>query len=139
QRSGGWVVPTQARGGMPEHLDLLVTGGSAGAIEALNVLVRGLPPDLRAAIAIVVHMPPAPMSILPEVLNARGPLRARFPRDGDRLENGQIFVALPDHHLVIKKTGRVRVLPGPRQNRHRPAIDPLFRSAAHTYGTRTIA
>ena len=116
---------------------LVVIGASAGGIEALRDLVGGLPADFRAAIAVVLHTSPQSPGILHEILSRSGPLPALDPHDGERLKAGHIYVAPPDFHLVIEP-GRVRVTKGPRENRFRPAIDPLFRSAAQVFGPATI-
>ena len=116
---------------------LVVIGASAGGIEALRELVHGLPPDLATPIAIVLHTSPQAPGILHDILSRSGPLTAIAPADGERLHAGRIYVAPPDYHLLIEP-GRVRVTKGPRENRFRPAIDPLFRSAAQVYGPGTI-
>lgn len=117
--------------------DIVVIGGSAGAIEALHTIIIGLPPRLPATIFVVVHVPADFPSILPQILTRMGPLPAEHPIDNEAIRLGHIYVAPPDHHLTIED-GRVRVQRGPRENRHRPAIDPLFRSAAREYGSRVI-
>lgn len=126
---------------MPGH-DLIVIGGSAGAVEALSLLVAGLPPDLPAAVCVVVHQPAFAPSRLPEILDRAGPLPAVAARDGAPLTPGTVHVAVPDRHLLVVRdgdeTGRLRLTHGPRENRTRPAVDPLFRSAALAYGPRVI-
>ena len=112
-------------------------GASAGGMEALQKLVAPLPPDLPASIFVVWHLSPGARSILPSVLAKAGKLPAAMPKDGDRIERGRIYVAPNDHHLLIE-SGYIRVARGPKENRFRPAIDPLFRSAAYVYGTRVI-
>ena len=121
---------------MPGH-DIIVIGASAGGVEALMGVVRALPSDLPAALFVVLHIPPDGASALPHILAAAGQLPAAHPRDGDPIEHGRIYVAPPDHHLLVEE-GRVRVTRGPRENRYRPAVDPLFRSAARAYGSRVI-
>jgi two-component system, chemotaxis family, protein-glutamate methylesterase/glutaminase len=121
---------------MPGH-DIIVIGASAGGVEALRELARGLPSNLPAAVFIVLHVPPASPSLLPRILNNSGPLRARHATNGEAIERGRIYVAPPDHHLLVERD-RVRVVRGPKENRARPAADPLFRSAAHAYGTRVV-
>ena len=120
----------------PGH-DLIVIGASSGGIEALIALLGWLPADLAAALCIVVHTSPEAPGLLPAVLGRRTPLPVSQAIDGERLQAGHIYVARPDHHLLVE-SGRIRVTRGPRENRHRPAVDPLFRSAALTYGPRTI-
>ncbi len=121
---------------MPGH-NIIVVGASAGGVEAFITLVSSLPADLPAAVFIVLHIPAQSFSVLPAILTRSGPLVAFHPKDGDTIEQGKIYVAPPDHHLMISR-GSVRVVRGPKENRHRPAIDPLFRSAATTYKQRVI-
>jgi two-component system chemotaxis response regulator CheB len=116
---------------------LVVIGTSAGGIEALRAVADGLPDDFPAAIAVVVHTAPESPGVLHEILDRSGPLTAVNPRNLERLRPGQIYVAPPDHHLTIEP-GRVRVTKGPKENGFRPAIDPLFRSAAQVYGPAAI-
>ena len=121
---------------MAQH-DTVVIGASAGGIEALTTLVRGLPPDLPAALFVVVHIPPYAVSRLPEILSRAGTLPATHAVDGEPIRRGHIYVAPPDRHLLVRQ-GRVALSRGPRENHSRPAIDPLFRSAARAYGSRVI-
>jgi len=117
--------------------DIVVIGASAGGMEALQKVVGRLPADLPAAVFVVWHLSPGMKTILPSVLNKSGPLRAGHPRDGDRIEHGRVYVAPNDHHMLVEN-GYVRLTKGPKENRFRPAIDPLFRSAAYIYGPRVI-
>src|SRR5687767_6103725 len=117
--------------------DIVVIGASAGGMEALQKLVSRLPARLPASLFVVWHLSPGLKSILPSVLNKSGPLPAAHPQDGDRIEPGRVYVAPNDHHMLLEK-GYVRVTKGPKENRFRPAVDPLFRSAAYVYGPRTI-
>ena len=116
---------------------LVVIGASAGGIETLRELVAGLPRDFPAAICVVLHSSPQSPGVLGAILTRAGSLPAHNARDRERLEPGHIYVAPPDYHLVIEP-GRVRITKGPRENRFRPAIDPLFRSAAQVYGPAAI-
>jgi two-component system chemotaxis response regulator CheB len=117
--------------------DLIVIGASAGGVEALRVVISRLPCDLPATVLVVLHIPEGGPSALPAILRRVGLLPARHPRDGEPLRHGEILVALPNHHLTVLD-GVVRVTHGPRENGHRPAIDPLFRTAARWYGPRVI-
>lgn len=119
---------------MPGH-DIIVVGASAGGVETLKHLVRDLPRDLPAALMVVVHLSPQSPGFLPAILERAGALPARAPKDYEAIEPGQIYVAPPDRHLLVEQ-GTLRVVHGPKENRHRPAIDPLFRSAAWMYGPR---
>lgn len=112
-------------------------GASAGGVEALTTLARGLPADLPLAIAVVLHLPAGAESRLPEILARAGPLEAKPAEHGAAPERGVIHVARPDHHLVFSG-GRMFLLDGPRENGFRPGIDPLFRSAARDFGPRAI-
>src|SRR5688572_9621009 len=116
---------------------IIVIGASSGGIDALRSLVSALPADLPAPIAVVIHTSPQSPAVLHEILGRSGPLRAVKARNGLRLEAGTIYVAPPDNHLLIEP-GSVRLTKGPRENRFRPAIDPLFRSAAQVYGPAAI-
>ena len=121
---------------MPGH-DTIVIGASAGGVEALVKLVGQLPKNLPASIFIVLHIPAQSPSLMPGILTRSGPLVATHPDDDEEIKQGHIYVAPPDQHLLIER-GRVRVMRGPKENRHRPAIDPLFRSAAYIYGPRVV-
>ncbi len=122
--------------GMVGH-DIIVVGASAGGVEALAALAQGLPADLPAAVCVVIHMPATIESLLASILQRAGRLPAEQARDGLPLQPAHIYVACPDHHLMLAP-GYLRVVRGPRENRHRPAVDPLFRSAASIYGPRVI-
>lgn len=117
--------------------DIIVIGASAGGVEALSALVGGLPAELAAAVFVVVHFPPYGTSVLPEILARRGRLPVRHARDGEPIDCGTVYVAPPDWHLLVAR-GEVRLRRGPRENGHRPAVDPLFRTAAQAYGGRVI-
>jgi two-component system chemotaxis response regulator CheB len=92
---------------------------------------------LPAAVFVVLHIAPSGTSVLPAILTRRGNLPAVHATDGELVEHGRIYVAPPDYHLLLE-TDAVRVVRGPRENGYRPAIDPLFRTAARSYGGRVI-
>lgn len=116
---------------------LVVIGASMGGVEALSRLVADLPHDFAAAVCIVQHIRPLGESFLPAILDRAGPLPATHAIDGAELEAGHIYVAPPDRHLLVRD-GFMQTTHGPRQNRHRPSIDALFRSAASAYGPKVI-
>jgi two-component system, chemotaxis family, protein-glutamate methylesterase/glutaminase len=117
--------------------DIIVVGTSAGGVEALKVLTRGLPEDLPAAILIVMHSSPQGPYLLPRILAKAGPLDVAETIDGVPIEPGKIYVAPPDRHLLVKGSC-ISLSKGPKENRSRPAIDPLFRTAAAAYGPRVV-
>lgn len=116
--------------------DIVVIGASRGGFQVLKVLVGQLPPDLRAAVFIVLHIG-RHASVLPDLLTAWGPLTARYATHGETVERGTIRVAPPDRHLVLSE-GRIWLNDGAKENFARPAADPLFRSAAMEYGARVV-
>lgn len=120
------------------YKDIVVVGASMGGIEALQTLVRGLPEDFKGSVFIVLHTAPSSPNNLDRILGRAGPLPVRNARDWDPIELGQIYVAPADHHMLIERSGYVRLSRGPKENRFRPAIDPLFRSAARGYGRRVV-
>src|SRR5688572_17165326 len=120
----------------PKGRNIVVIGTSAGGLEALDQLVGQLPTNLPAAVFIVQHM---------AAHNSGEPLLRRLRRhqafqpklaeDGEWFKAGRIYIAAPDSHLLVKKS-TVLVTKGAAENRHRPGIDPLFRSAAVSHGAR---
>src|SRR5262249_4358801 len=114
-----------------------VSGGWAGGVEAVRQLVSCLPASFHAPIVVVLHLPAGGTSVLPSILDRVGPLPARPVQDGEELEPGTIYVAVPDCHVQIDDR-RIDLSGRPRENGPRPAIDPLFRTAAHTHRERTV-
>ena len=117
--------------------DIIVVGGSAGAIDVLKRIVNGLPHELGAAVFVVIHIPPTSPGRLPGILQRRASVRVAWAEDGESIEHGRVYVAPADQHLVLED-GQVRLTRAPRENHSRPAIDPLFRSAALAYGPRVV-
>jgi two-component system chemotaxis response regulator CheB len=117
--------------------DIVVIGASAGGVEALQQFVKGLPTKLEASIFVSIHFPERSTSVLPRILSRANTLPAIHAVDGESIVQGRIYVAPPDHHLLLSQN-RVRIIRGPRENGHRPAIDPMFRSAAIAFGPRVI-
>src|SRR4051794_32538250 len=101
--------------------DIIVMGASAGGMQALRRICAALPADLPAAVLIVWHTGPDSFGVLPEVLHECGPLPASFARHGEPIARGRVYVAPPDHHMVVAGQ-RVELNRGPRENRFRPAI-----------------
>ena len=117
--------------------DILVAmGASQGGVLALRKVISGLPGDFPAAILIVQHIGPEE-SELPSLLTEVGNLAATHAQNGERIRAGHIHVAPPNRHMIVAD-GRVELSRGPRENWARPAIDPLFRSAAEAYGKCAI-
>jgi two-component system chemotaxis response regulator CheB len=117
--------------------DIIVIGGSVGALTAVTKILRALPARLPAGIFVVIHTAPDAPGLLDKILTKAGPLPATYAVDGEPIRRGHVYVAPPDHHLLIKN-GHVRVARGPREHRFRPAVDPLFRTAAAVYGARVV-
>jgi two-component system chemotaxis response regulator CheB len=118
-----------------EHL--IVIGGSSGALDVLAEIVGALPATFPAPVCVVVHTSPDSPGVLDRMIARAGALPAKTVPGREWLVNGQVYVAAPDHHLLVEP-GRVMLGNGPRENLARPAIDPLFRSAAQVYGPRVI-
>jgi two-component system, chemotaxis family, protein-glutamate methylesterase/glutaminase len=133
--AGPGTAATERNG---HYRDIVVIGASAGGVQALDAVVERLPPELPASVFVVLHLGAGGRSVLPSILERMGELPAMVPDAQQEPERGHIYVAPPDRHLLLVGH-EVRLTGGPRENGHRPAIDPLFRSAARTYGPRVIA
>ena len=121
---------------MPGH-DIVVIGASSGGVDALIRVVRRLPAELDAAVFVVLHMSPTRPSALPAILARESVLPTVQATDGEPIQRGSIYVALPDRHLIVRP-GHLALTAGPSENRVRPSVDVLFRSAAVAYPGRTI-
>jgi two-component system chemotaxis response regulator CheB len=119
------------------NIDTIVLGASAGGVEAIGRLVSQLPAELPAAILIVMHFPQSATSVLPAILSRRGPIRASLAQDGEQPQLGHIYVAQPGRHLLLEPDG-MKLVMSAKENGTRPAIDPLFRSAAYSRGRRVV-
>ena len=117
--------------------DIVVIGASSGGLEPLMEIVAGLPADIEASLFVVVHVPAQATSQLPHILSRAGRLPAIHAQDGEAILPRHIYVAPPDYHLLLGHRS-LRIVRGPKENNHRPAIDPLFRSAARAHAARTI-
>lgn len=117
--------------------DIIVFGASAGGIEAVTAVTTALPREIAASIFVVVHTAAYHASLLPSLLRDKGPFPATHAIHGEKIVSGHIYVAPPDNHMTLHDDA-IRVVRGPKENGHRPAVDPLFRSAARVYGARVI-
>lgn len=117
--------------------DIVVIGTSAGGVHALNQLIEHLPKYIDVSFFVVLHLAPFAHSSLPDILNRHSHYKALHPRDGEKIKPKHIYIAPPDYHLLIED-GHVMVKKGPKENRFRPSIDALFRSAAYSCGNRVI-
>jgi two-component system chemotaxis response regulator CheB len=112
-----------------------VIGASAGGVEAVPRLLGSLSPEIGAAFFVTLHVSPQSTSLLPTIISRKGRLPAVHPKNGAPIRPGHVYVAPPDYHLVLEPDV-IRLVHGPKENGHRPAIDAMFRSAAKSYGDR---
>lgn len=117
--------------------DIIVIGASAGGVEVLRTLVSELPKDFAASLFVVVHTAKSSPGLLVPILERAGSLRATYVKNRQQIQPGHIYMPFPDHHLILEH-GTVCATRGPKENLFRPAVDPLFRSAAYTYRARVI-
>jgi len=123
-------VSSQAR-------DIVVIGASAGGLEAIKVLVTALPSTFSGSVFIVIHLAAGAQSTAAKILDRASDIEVTAPADNTPIVPGRVYVSSPDRHMLLE-SGRIRIVRGPKENRHRPAIDPLFRSAAWAYGPRVV-
>jgi two-component system chemotaxis response regulator CheB len=117
---------------------IVVIGVSAGGMDALSRLVAQFPANFPAPIFIVQHISPdARSELLVRTLNQHSKLECMEALNGEEFKSGCIYVAPSDHHMMLGED-KILITKGARENRSRPAIDPLFRSAAVAYGNRVI-
>jgi len=119
----------------PHNHDIVVIGASAGGLEAARELLRVLPGSVRAALFVVMHV--GTRSYLAEILDKASALPVKSAVNGEPIEVGRVYVAPPERHLLLHDR-HILLRRGPRENMARPAIDPLFRSAAASFGGRVI-
>lgn len=117
-------------------MGIIVIAASAGGLDPVCRIIAALPVPCSAAVFVVVHIGPHP-SVLPLLLRSNGQHPASFAEDGALIEAGRIYVAPPDHHVVLG-ADRIRLERGPKVHHTRPAADPLFTSAAETHGQRVM-
>lgn len=118
--------------------DIVVVGASTGGIQALKVLAGGLPAGLRSSLLVVQHTGAGSPETLDRILAPASPLAVSYAADGERVAPGRIYLARADFHLLVESSGRMRLVRGPKENSFRPAIDPLFRSAALAFSRRVV-
>jgi len=131
------IAPPGTPGGERVNRDIVVVGASAGGIEALQQLAHGLPSKFAGSMFVSVHFPEHGTSVLPRILSRAGALPAQHASDGESIVAGRIYIAPPDFHLLLAPNV-IRLIRGPKENGNRPAIDPMFRSAAVAFGQRVI-
>src|SRR5262245_33325944 len=115
------------------NIRIVVIGGSSGSLRPIKTIVSDLPADFGAAVFIVQHVSQVLPSRLVKILSEKSALPVSHAIDQETITPGQIYVGMPDHHLVIER-GRLRLQQSPRDVWHRPSINMLFRSAAAAYG-----
>ena len=117
--------------------DIITIGASAGGVQALKSLASQLPAEFDAAIFVVIHLAARAPTYLADILNRAGPVSAVTATDGAPIRPRMIYVASPDHHLLVANE-HMHLSRGPKEGRYRPSINVTFRSAAMAYGDRVI-
>ena len=120
-----------------KEFSVIVIGASTGGLTPVRTIAEALPARCKAAIAVTIHVGPYP-SVVPEILNWHGKLPAAFGRDGELFNPGRIYVAPPDCHMLFQEPSIIRLDRGAKVHATRPAIDPMFASAARLYGRRVV-
>lgn len=123
------------------NFPVIAIAASVGGLKALSVILSGLPANFPAAIAIVMHLPPDHKSLLAEILNLRTPLVVKEAQTGDSLSPACVFIAPPNHHLLVGKNGSLKLSSVQAEKIHfaRPSAEPLFASVAEVYQKKAIA
>jgi two-component system, chemotaxis family, protein-glutamate methylesterase/glutaminase len=114
-------------------------GASAGGLAAVRTVLEGLPSDLPASVVVVLHLMPDHPSYLAEILHRTSPLPVVQAEDGQQLEPGNVYVAPPDNHLVVRAESRVALEQSPPVRFVRPSIDLFLGSLAESYDGRAVA
>jgi two-component system chemotaxis response regulator CheB len=123
---------------MTRAVDLVVIGGSAGAIDVLRQVLRELDADFAPAMAVVVHLPADSTSLLPSIFERAGGPRMKFAEDKESIQGGTVYFATPDYHLLVERGRTFALSQDDRVHYSRPAIDVLFETAAEAYGERLL-
>lgn len=131
------LSPCIPKEGQSMKHDMVAIGASAGGVEALKTIVSALPHDFPASVFVTLHTAPAGPALLAQILGNSSPLPVVMTNRTEEIRPGQIYVAPPNLHLIVKR-GFVANHFLPKENGTRPAIDPMFRSAAHSYSRRVI-
>jgi len=121
-----------------DHPDIVVIGASAGGVAALRTVLGGLPKGFPATVFVVMHVAPESPDVLARLLDDVAALPVMTATDGGTFRPGEVWIAAVDRHLAVERD-RMMVTRGPRENRHRPSVDVLFRSAALSHGPRAIS
>jgi two-component system chemotaxis response regulator CheB len=122
-----------------KSLDVVVLVGSAGGIKPMESVLEGLPPDLDAAVVVLLHLMPQHPSVLAAILARRTAMRVKQAEDGDVLESGHVYVAPPDAHLLVNADGTLSLDHSPLVHHVRPSADTLLHSLAKNYEGRCLA
>src|ERR1051326_2676571 len=117
--------------------NIVVIGASAGGVQALQELMRGLPGDYNGVVLIVMHTSRGSPGVLPRILERAGALPVDYAVDHEPIQMRHVYIAPPDYHLILRDS-RIHVVHGPKENGFRPAVDPLFRTAARAMGPRVV-
>jgi len=124
---------------MPDGFEIVALAASAGGLKALSELLAGLPADFPAALVVVQHLDPRHRSLMAEILGRRTALAVRQAADEDRAQPGTVFIAPPDHHLLVNPGGVLTLTRTELVHFSRPSADLLFESVAASYRERAIA
>ncbi|HKR87977.1 MAG TPA: chemotaxis protein CheB [Phenylobacterium sp.] len=124
---------------MDQRRDIVVLAASLGGLAAIRDLAAALPARFDAALLVVLHTHPQSPGLLDEIIGACTPLPVSYASQGEPVERGHVYLAPADRHLTVKPPGKCMLDTGPKVHFHRPAADPLFESAARTFGPRVIA
>jgi two-component system chemotaxis response regulator CheB len=120
-----------------EEFSVIVIGASTGGLTPVRTIAEALPARCKAAIAVTIHVGPYP-SVVPEILSWHGKVPAAFGRDGEAFNPGRIYVAPSDCHMLFQEPSIIRLDRGAKVHATRPAIDPMFASAARLFGRRVV-
>ena len=134
-------APVPRRRSAPAKIEILAIGTSTGGPNALGEVIPTIPGDFPVPIVVVQHMPPVFTRLLAERLDSRSPLSVREAEPGAQLQPGTVWIARGDYHMMVQRKDKGVVLQLTQdtpENSCRPAVDPLFRSAAATYGPRVL-